>query len=183
MPPSSGQRGTGSRLTSHGAVGTKLGGKFFVLGPVNRDRGKISGCVPGKPSRSSSVLWSSPETHYPWPVCSSSYSSPPNPVDYLGRWVGSPFEAPCSVAGGDVEHHHAHHDQGYAEDVYRPQDLLPDHQPQEDRAHRSEPRPYGVCHPQRDVLQALGQEVEGQGVPDYRQDGRAWPPEPFRGLE
>ena len=43
--------------------------------------------------------------------------------------VNGLFEAPCSVAGGGVEHHHAPHDQGYAEDVHRPQDLLPDQQP------------------------------------------------------
>jgi hypothetical protein len=36
------------------------------------------------------------------------------------------FEAPSSVAGDDVEHHHAPHDQGYSEDVHRPQDLIPD---------------------------------------------------------
>jgi hypothetical protein len=66
------------------------------------------------------------------------------------------FEALCSVARGDVEHHHTHDDQGNGEDVYRSQDLLPDHQPQENRSHRSKPRPYGVGDSQRDVLEALG---------------------------
>ena len=40
-----------------------------------------------------------------------------------------------------------------------------------------------VGDPKRDVLEALGQEVEGQSVPEHRQGGRTEPPEPFGGLE
>src|SRR5918995_5312256 len=105
------------------------------------------------------------------------------PTDEESAFVGSCSGSPSSGAGGDVEHHNAHHDQGYTDYVHRPQDLLPDQQPQEDRAYRSQPRPYGVCDPQRDVLEALGQEVEGQCVPEHRQRGRTGPPEPFGGLE
>jgi len=68
-----------------------------------------------------------------------------DPFHALGRI--NLFEALSLVAAGDVEHHHANHDQGYPEDVHRPQDLLPDQQPQQHRAYRSEPRPYGVGDP------------------------------------
>lgn len=43
--------------------------------------------------------------------------------------VTEPLRAAYSVARGDVEYHHAHHDQHYPEDVHRPKGLLPDQHP------------------------------------------------------
>ena len=52
-----------------------------------------------------------------------------------------------------------------------------------DRSYRANPRPYSVGDSQRDVLKALGQEVESQSVSEHCLPRRTERPQPFGGLQ